>query len=505
MEASPTFLTGIPLSAILDGPIAAENAARATAGNSKIRTLPKHLRPVVAGGGQGQLGSISTFSRDSVAVATEINKNTVPSVELMPSIEGNGFIGKVSKRRLAGSVRILLRRLFGECVDRIPSQFFTKLLTESHGLSSSNDQIPWANLPQFLAEKGLYISGWPAKWVPNVKHDQVVPHCGIKTWSQDRLLGMLDALEAREITIHTREPGRRVLFHFPPSDDEMVNTAGQAQGADSTIGFSEAWLERHMGTKRIFSTENPQVVSTDERSEDEFPASPPLNHEVPAPERFGKMFDPEVYDIEYNSSDEFREDQMVYKLAPEPPWKRDLEYITRPKNEGPSEDGEAPPLADAYDSGTDEDQAVPFKSLLPRNLPFTSQDTGRVYLRRDDVFEWTPNPGYYNSSPPNQTIWKTDRGGHWKLLNEPRQYDTAPSVPLEQQRTIPDRISGRILEQGKCEWDVVKRVWECNFPGRQVFGRLVWANDLNAWEWLVDDARGQKWLPKRRGVDCRSR
>jgi len=124
MEASPTFLTGIPLSAILDGPIAAENAARATAGNSKIRTLPKHLRPVVAGGGQGQLGSISTFSRDSVAVATEINKNTVPSVELMPSIEGNGLIGKVSKRRLAGSVRILLRRLFGECVDRVPSQIF---------------------------------------------------------------------------------------------------------------------------------------------------------------------------------------------------------------------------------------------------------------------------------------------------------------------------------------------------------------------------------------------
>jgi hypothetical protein len=122
MEGSPTFLTGIPLSAILDGPIAAENAARATAGNSKIRTLPKHLRPVVAGGGQGQLGSISTFSRDSETAAVEMNKNTVPGVEGMSSIEGNGLIGKVSKRRLAGSVRILLRRLFGECVDRIPCQ-----------------------------------------------------------------------------------------------------------------------------------------------------------------------------------------------------------------------------------------------------------------------------------------------------------------------------------------------------------------------------------------------
>ena len=382
---------------------------------------------------------------------------------------------------------------------------FTRLLPESHGLSSSNDQIPWANLPQCLADKGLYISGWPAKWVPNVKQDQVVPHCGIKTWSQDRLLGMLDALEAREITIHTRDPGRRVLFHFPPSDDEMVNTAGQAQGRDSTIGFSEAWLERHMGKKKYFSTENPQVVPTDEMSEDEFPSSPPLSHEVPAPQRFGKMFDPHVYSIEYNSSDDLREDQMEYKLAPEPPWKRDLEYITRPKTEGPSEDGEAPPLADASDSGTDEDPTVPFKSLLPRNLPFSLQDTGRVYLRRDDVFEWTPNPGYNNNSPPNQTIWKTGRGGHWKFLNESRRYDTVPSVPLEQQRWIPDRISGRVLEQGKCEWDIVKRVWECNFPGRQVFGRLVWANDLNAWEWLVDDARGQKWLPKRIGVDCRRR
>ena len=122
MEGSPTFLTGIPLSAILDGPIAAENAARATAGNSKIRTLPKHLRPVVAGGGQGQLGNVSTFSRDPVTAAMEMRINTVPGVESMSSIEGNGFIGRVSKRRLAGSVRMLLRRLFGECVDRMPCQ-----------------------------------------------------------------------------------------------------------------------------------------------------------------------------------------------------------------------------------------------------------------------------------------------------------------------------------------------------------------------------------------------
>ena len=117
MEVSPTFMNGIPLSAILDGPIAAENAARATAGNNKIRTLPKHLRPVVAGGGQGQLGSISTFSRDPVTAATETKRTTVTGVERIPSIEGNGFIGKVSKRRLAESVRIHLRRLFGACVD----------------------------------------------------------------------------------------------------------------------------------------------------------------------------------------------------------------------------------------------------------------------------------------------------------------------------------------------------------------------------------------------------
>ena len=118
MEVSPTFLNGIPLTAILDAPIAAENAARATAGNNKIRTLPKHLRPIVAGGGQGQLGSITTFSRDSVTVATEMNKS-VPDVERMPPIEGNSFINKVSKRRLAESVRMLLRRLFGECADKM--------------------------------------------------------------------------------------------------------------------------------------------------------------------------------------------------------------------------------------------------------------------------------------------------------------------------------------------------------------------------------------------------
>ena len=117
MEVSPTFMTGIPLSAILDGPIAAENAARATAGNNKIRTLPKHLRPVVAGGGQGQLGSISTFSRESVTAVTEMIGT---GVEHKSSIEGN--IGKVSKRRLAESVRVLLRRLFGACFDRLPYQ-----------------------------------------------------------------------------------------------------------------------------------------------------------------------------------------------------------------------------------------------------------------------------------------------------------------------------------------------------------------------------------------------
>lgn len=124
MEVSPTFMTGIPLSAILDGPIAAENAARATAGNNKIRTLPKHLRPVVAGGGQGQLGSISTFSRDSVtsSMETRVISVTGVGVDNISSIEGNGFIGKVSKRRLAESVRVLLRRLFGACFNRLPRQ-----------------------------------------------------------------------------------------------------------------------------------------------------------------------------------------------------------------------------------------------------------------------------------------------------------------------------------------------------------------------------------------------
>ena len=122
MEVSPTFLTGIPLTAILDGPIAAENAARATAGNNKIRTLPKHLRPVVEGGGQGQLGSITTFSRNSVIAATEMKTNTIPGVERMLSIEGSGFIGKISKRRLAESVRVHLRRLFGESFDKMTCQ-----------------------------------------------------------------------------------------------------------------------------------------------------------------------------------------------------------------------------------------------------------------------------------------------------------------------------------------------------------------------------------------------
>ena len=129
MEVSPTFMTGIPLSTILDGPIAAENAARATAGNNKIRTLPKHLRPVVAGGGQGQLGSISTFSRDSVtsSMETRVISVTGVGVDNISSIEGNGFIGKVSKRRLAESVRVLLRRLFGACFDRLSCQIIFKV------------------------------------------------------------------------------------------------------------------------------------------------------------------------------------------------------------------------------------------------------------------------------------------------------------------------------------------------------------------------------------------
>jgi carbon monoxide dehydrogenase subunit G len=122
MEVSPTFMTGIPLSAILDGPIAAENAARATAGNNKIKMLPRHLRPVVAGGGQGQLGSISTFSRDSMIAATDVKAATVTVVARTPAVEVNGFVGKVSKRRLAETVRTLLRRLFGACIDTLPCQ-----------------------------------------------------------------------------------------------------------------------------------------------------------------------------------------------------------------------------------------------------------------------------------------------------------------------------------------------------------------------------------------------
>ncbi|CAG7855010.1 SubName: Full=Uncharacterized protein {ECO:0000313/EMBL:CCA77718.1} [Serendipita indica DSM 11827] len=101
-------------------------------------------------------------------------------------------------------------------------------------INEDGSEVPWALIPQALAQKNKYITGFHPGALPKIKDDKVVFQASHPSvWSGDVISHMKTVLDSGSMRILPREPGRIVLF-------ETVDAAGVL--ADTTLGYSEDWL-----------------------------------------------------------------------------------------------------------------------------------------------------------------------------------------------------------------------------------------------------------------------
>jgi hypothetical protein len=343
-------------------------------------------------------------------------------------------------------------------------------------------------LPAILCRNRLFISGFPERCLPRVVRDKVDGNSGPRAWSFATLMEMLNALKAGEVRIKRRPRDRKVLFHILPSDAQRER--GEIHGVDSTLGYSQTWLDEHMVDDPLDDLdEEMQFEPTGLDMMTQPPVQTPLQRES-VWERFGKI------KIEESSSEE-------EGRVPDPPWKVALEQFTRPLS---SRAMNSPPeyvpngssgqdLLSSDESGEEEGDAprkLSLNHLLPSFLPHAFQGKGRILLGKDDLFEWVPNNVYATDCPPSRMVWSA-RKKKWELLPEMRNMSDRPRARIE----VPNRVSGRILSEGVCEHNATRKVWECSFVGRAVFGDLRWSPDVGAWEWFLQDSDGRrKWVTR---------
>jgi hypothetical protein len=300
---------------------------------------------------------------------------------------------------------------------------------------------------------------------------------------------MFNALKANEVTIKRRPKGRSVLFHLLPTDAEREQ--GNNEGVDSTLTFSKTWLDEHM-------VDYSQGVPDDGMSLEPSDTPVVLREPMHTPlrrdsvwERFGKIT------IEESESED--EDRV-----PDPPWKTALEEFIRPTGSTETGISQTPAafrhrsdmdsISSDGDTEQDEKEGPPLNinHLLPSHLPHPFQGKGRILLGRDDRFEWIPTDPYATDCPPTRMVWNPSKS-KWKLLPEMRDFVAfyKGAAWLE----VPNRVEGKILGKGVAEYNTTRKVWECSFVGRCVFGDLRWSPDVASWEWFPQDIDGRrKWL-----------
>lgn len=333
-----------------------------------------------------------------------------------------------------------------------------------------------------LCQRQLFISGFPRQCLPRVIRDKVDVSSGPRGWSYPAFVAMFHALRAGEVKIQRRPRGRRVLFHLLPTDEQIEE--GNKHGTDSTLHFSQSWLDQHM-------VDNPDDVQ-DEEMQFEPSEKPivvqkplPLRREVSVWERFGK--------IKIEESESENEDRV-----PAPPWKIAMEEFLRPSI-GRDEE-EAMGASSTLQSGEEEEQSdeeveYPLHLLLPSHIPHHFQGKGRIILSKDDLFEWIPYNPYATDCPPERVVWSASKR-KWKSLPQMRDMDGWARRIIPQE--IPNRAGGKILSKGVCEHNTTRKAWECSFIGRKVLGDLRWAPDLCSWEWILQDVDGRrKWIAPR--------
>lgn len=85
----------------------------------------------------------------------------------------------------------------------VEAKLLSSLRANSFSLWSSGLPV-WADIPQILANRGLFLRGLPAICAPDVRDDRV--HSDLISWSKQQLLELEKALDQNVVGILERQP-----------------------------------------------------------------------------------------------------------------------------------------------------------------------------------------------------------------------------------------------------------------------------------------------------------
>ncbi|KAG8836936.1 hypothetical protein FRC20_006861 [Serendipita sp. 405] len=354
------------------------------------------------------------------------------------------------------------------------SRFFGR-----YQLGAEPTTIPWATLPQLLAERRQYLRGVPFVCIPIVTNDQVDELSAPWNWNGE-LLGAMDwALVNNQLSFNARESGRRVLF-------EIIDENGAF--SDSTLGYSDHWLNQFLPDTNPNSSPNSQsfnepltpVVSLKRSREDQdSPISPgdmSVDHDTKRRRPNGASSSVSPVDSRSERSVEPREKSFI---------ERSWRDSSSASNETVAEEVIDP-------------RELPLNRLVPSSLPPPLRK-GRVFLRfgpvdatmgssdgkemEEETWEWIP-PAGTPMGMKSSTVWNPTQA-RWRLVTGGRSLENLGSIETKEKTEFPDPMDGIILKYGSCEYVEERGQWEM-IPHRNAEAfpwRIRWDEIFARWEW----------------------
>lgn len=337
----------------------------------------------------------------------------------------------------------------------------------------------------------------------------------MKHWNADMAGAMNWVLANNVLSIHNRESGiillcltinqfnlhagRRVLFEVIGSDGTFY---------DSTLGYSDRWLDTFLPDTTEHSTSNHANISA--------PLTPVISLKRTWTDSTGVLSpkSPNGMDVDREiKRRRIDEDDFVLTGSPVSTKSSTARLggfkITFSKShESSPESDSAEEAADPRD--LDLDRLIP--SHLPRPLQggrvFLKLDTVKGFGKRDEdiddlneipgldakfieeIWEWIPPEDHPKTN--TSTVWNPTQA-RWRVVTSSYSMEhSGVTNGKESHKASPDVVQGNILGRGDCEYNDARGQWEMVFKQRSNADNLWivrWAEDFGKWEWVLSEQK----------------
>lgn len=117
-------------------------------------------------------------------------------------------------------------------------------------------EVVWNTLPLALANNNKYITGLPVGGLPKIKDDKVIFQASHPSlWNGAVIEQMQYNIDAGKFQVHSRPPGRIVLFEVEEGDLKY----------DSTVGYSQDWIALNIPDPSLSSQKAEALARADQK------------------------------------------------------------------------------------------------------------------------------------------------------------------------------------------------------------------------------------------------